>query len=386
MPWNETCVMDERVAFVRTYLRGDVSMTELCADYGISRKTGYKWLDRYQQEGGGGLGDRRRTPHAHPKQLPEEVVQRCISLKLEKPNWGPKKLIALGRRRDPHAYWPAASTLGEHLKRHGLVKPKRRRNYSTPPYERGLIDAQAPNDVWCADFKGQFRTRDRKYCFPLTVTDASSRYVLSCLALPDVSSDGAWPEFERIFRAYGLPKAIRTDNGTPFAALRLGYSRLSLWWMRLGIIHERIDCGHPEQNGRHERMHKTLKAETTRPPQRNLVNQQQRFERWREEFNQERPHEALGQTTPASHYVPSSRPYLEKLPEVAYPSTFEVRRVRSAGEILWRDRRIYIGRTLIGELIGLERVDEARWQVWFIDLKVGILDERLKRVLPMYPV
>ena len=385
MPWKETCVMDERLSFVRIYLRRTMSLTELCEDFGISRKTGYKWIERYKVEGLAGLEDRCRTPHSHPARLSDEALLRYTALKREKPHWGPKKLVALGKTRHPGLYWPAASTLSEHFKRLGLVKPRRRRNRSVPPYQADLIEAQAANQVWCADFKGQFQTRDKKYCYPLTVTDAHSRYILSCKALPDVGGKGSKPVFEHLFQCYGLPHAIRTDNGPPFASLRLGFSHLSLWWMRLGIIHERIVPGHPEQNGWHERMHKTLKAETTRPAKSSLVDQQRRFDEWREEFNQERPHEALDMTTPASHYSSSRRLYPEQLPEVSYPQNFQVRRVRQAGEILWRNHRTYMTTILIGELIGLEQLDEDRWQIWFSKFRIGILDERLKRVLPMYP-
>jgi putative transposase len=386
MPWKETYVMDERLSFVKTYSRKTVSLTELCDEFGISRKTGYKWLVRYEKEGLLGLEDRRSTPHSHPAKMPDDALQRCIKLKQEKPHWGPKKLVVLGKTRRPDLYWPVASTLGEYFKRLGLVKPRRWRNRSVLPYEADLIEAKTANEVWCADFKGQFHTGDKKYCYPLTVTDAHSRYILSCHALPDVGGKGTRPVFEQLFQCYGLPHAIRTDNGPPFATLRLGFSHLSFWWMKLGIVHERIVPGHPEQNGRHERMHKTLKAETTRPPKRNMAAQQRRFDEWREEFNQERPHEALGMATPATRYSPSTRSYPEQLPEVSYPQDFEIRRVRQSGEILWRNRLLYMGTILIGERIGLAQLNEERWQIWFSDVPIGILDERLKKVLPLYPV
>ena len=386
MPWNETCAMDERDAFMRIYLRGDVSMTELCDDFNVSRKTGYKWLERYRREGLAGLADRRSTPLHCPTRLANEVVQRCVRLKREKRHWGPKKLIALGESRYPALYWPAASTVGEHLKRLGLVKPRRKRNLSVPAYQGKFTEVTQPNDVWFADFKGQFRTGDKKYCYPLTATDADSRFLMCCSALPDVSSENAKPVFEQLFHTYGLPLAIRTDNGPPFASIKMGFSRLSLWWIKLGILHERIEPGHPEQNGQHERMHRTLKAETTRPPKHDLKAQQKRFDQWREEFNQERPHESLGQTPPANRYVRSDRSMPDCLPEREYPKEFEVRRVRQAGEILWRNRLLYLSTVLMGELIGLQRIDVDRWQIWFGNLKVAVLDERLKKVLPMSPV
>lgn len=386
MPWKETCAMDERDAFVRIYLRGDASMTELCDDFGVSRKTGYKWLKRYQHEGLAGLADRRSTPLHCPTRLADEVVQRCVRLKREKPNWGPKKLIALGKKRQPTLYWPAASTVSEHLKRLGLVKPRRRRNLSVPAYQGGFAEVTQANDVWFADYKGQFRTGDGKYCYPLTVTDGHSRFILCCSALPDVSGENAMPVFEQLFHTYGLPQAIRTDNGPPFASIKMGFSRFTLWWIKLGIAHERIEPGHPEQNGQHERMHRTLKAETTRPPKHDLKTQQKRFDHWRDEFNQERPHEALGQTTPASRYVKSDRSLPDCLAEREYPTHFEVRRVRQAGEIQWRNRRLYTSTVLVGERIGLQQIDADRWQIWFGDLRVAVLDERLKKVLPMSPV
>lgn len=386
MPWKETCVMDERDAFVRIYLRGDLSMTELCDDFGVSRKTGYKWLNRFQRDGLAGLSDHRSTPLHCPTRLSEEVVQRCVQLKKEKPHWGPKKLITIGKMRQPGLYWPAPSTVGEHFKRLGLVKARRRRNLSIPAYQDKFIDITQPNDVWCADFKGQFRTGDKKYCYPLTVTDSCSRFILCCSGLPDVSSGHVSPEFEQLFHTYGLPRAIRTDNGPPFASIKMGFSRLSLWWIKLGIIHERIEPGHPEQNGQHERMHKTLKAETTRPPKANIATQQKRFDQWREEFNQERPHESLGQATPASQYSKSERAMPDSLPGYAYSADFEVRRVRHAGEILWGGRLLYVSTVLVGELIGLQRMDANLWKIWVGKLQVAILDERLRKVLPMSPV
>lgn len=386
MPWKETCVMDERDAFVRIYLRGDLSMTELCEEFGVSRKTGYKWLRRFQTDGLPGLSDRRSVPQHCPTRLSDDVVHRCVKLKKEKPNWGPKKLVTLGLSRHPKLYWPAPSTVGEHFKRLGLVKPRRRRNLSVPAYQEKLTDISQANDVWCADYKGHFRTGDKKYCYPLTVTDAYSRFILCCVALPDVSSPNALPVFEHLFRTYGLPQALRTDNGPPFASIKMGFSRLSLWWIRLGIKHERIEPGHPEQNGQHERMHRTLKAETTRPPKGNITAQQRRFDQWREEFNLERPHEALGQVTPASVYSHSQRAMPDALPEYSYPPDFQVRRVRQAGEINWCGQLLYVSTVLVGELIGLQPIENNRWQIWLGKLKVAILDERLKKVLPMSPV
>lgn len=386
MPWTETCVMELRVAFVQTYLQGAVTMRDLCLDYRVSRKTGYKWLARYQSHGLEGLLDRASRPHDHPDRLADEVVQRCIALKLEKPNWGPKKLVALGRARQPDLEWPAASTLGEYLKRHGLVKRRRVLSRSSPPYELAFKAGSYANEVWSADFKGQFLTGDKRYCYPLTVSDIHSRFLLCCTGLRNVGCEATKPEFEKLFKKYGLPEAIRTDNGPPFSSVRLGFSPLSLWWRKLGIVHERIEPGHPEQNGQHERMHRTLKAETTRPPKSNMTTQQRRFDEWRNEFNHERPHESLGQTTPASHYSPSPRKLPAQLEIPRYPNTYEVRRIRSKGDILWRGQTIYTSQMLAGEVIGLQRLESEKWRIWLGDQAVAVLDDRLKKVLPMYPV
>lgn len=386
MPWNETCVMELRIAFVRTYLQGTVTMSELCLDYRISRKTGYKWLTRYEAFGLEGLKDRDSRPHGHPNRLADAVVQRCVALKIEKPNWGPKKLVALGRIRRPDLVWPAPSTLGGYLKRAGLVKRRRVQSRSAPPYELAFKKGACSNEVWCADFKGQFLTGDKRYCYPLTVTDAHSRFLLCCTGLRNVGCDATKSEFKKLFKEYGLPEAIRTDNGPPFSSVRLGFSPLSLWWRKLGIVHERIEPGHPEQNGQHERMHKTLKAETTRLPKSNMKTQQRRFDEWRDEFNHERPHESLSQTTPASHYTASPRHYPKELAAPCYPDEYEVRRIRSKGDILWRGKMIYASQMLAGEKVGLQQIESGKWKIWIGDQAVAILDERLKKVLPMYPV
>lgn len=386
MPWNETDIMELKIAFVQTYLRGTVTMIDLCHDYQISRKTGYKWLGRYQSFGLEGLNDRDRRPHEHPNRLADEILQRCVALKVEKSSWGPKKLVALGRTRHPDLEWPAPSTLSGYLKRLGLVKRRRVVSRSVPPYVQAFKSGSHANEVWCADFKGQFQTGDKRYCYPLTVTDAHSRFVLCCTGLRNVGYDAVKLEFEKLFEEYGLPEAIRTDNGPPFSSVRLGFSPLSLWWRKLGIVHERIEPGHPEQNGQHERMHKTLKAETTRPPKSNMKTQQRRFNEWREEFNHERPHESLGQTTPASHYTASPRTFPKQIAAPSYPDDYEVRRIKSRGDILWNGKMIYASQMLAGELIGLQSIGSGKWKIWIGDQAVAVLDERLEKVLPMYPV
>jgi transposase InsO family protein len=277
-------------------------------------------------------------------------------------------------RKDSSVVWPAASTIGEVLKRHNLVRPRKRRR-RTPPYSEPFASAEHPNDVWCADFKGWFRTGDGVRCDPLTLSDARSRYLLRCQAMAATDFEAVRPAFEETFKEYGLPWAIRTDNGPPFASRALkGLSRLSLWWLRLGIVPERIEAGHPEQNGRHERMHLTLKTETACPPGVSRVAQQRRFNRFRRGFNEDRPHEALGMRTPASAYRPSRRTYPRRLPEWEYPLGMTTRQVSCDGEFRWHCGRIFLSHVLEGETIGLWPLDERHWQLWIGPLELGVLD------------
>ena len=382
MPWKETCVMDERLLLVLRYREGQIPMVELCRCAGISRKTAYKWVARYDAEGRAGLQDRSRAPHVQARQTPAAVIERLVALKQDHRSWGPKKLLAVLRAREPEVAWPAPSTVSAILDARGLVKRRQQRR-QTPPYPEPLSACEAPNEVWSADYKGQFKTGDGQYCYPLTLTDGCSRFVLGCQGLAQVNREYAQPVFLRVFEEYGLPKAIRTDNGPPFANRGLGISKLTVWWLKLGIRHERIEPGHPEQNGRHERMHRTLKAETTKPPAKTLRSQQRRFDRWRGEFNYERPHEALGQRPPADLYEVSGRAYPGTLPDVSYPDSFIVRKVRQNGSIKWHSQLIFISYSLVGEPIGLERIDDQRWRVYFVQQPIGILDIYLKKVLPM---
>lgn len=386
MPWRQTLVSEERLNFVVMARTGTVSFSVLCHDFGISRKTGYKWLRRFEESGPQGLLDRRRTPHQHPATLHQSVIDRCLKLKKEKRFWGPKKIVELGKSRRPDLYWPAPSTLSKYFKKSGLVKPRRIQRRTVVPYDKPLIQPQAPNELWCADFKGHFKTADGKYCYPLTVTDAYSRYILGIYSLTNTGNTDSRPVFEKLFKQYGIPGAIRTDNGPPFGSLRLGYSTLTLRWYKLGITHERIEPGHPEQNGQHERMHRNLKAETTKPPKENLKEQQRRFDTWKTEFNEERPHEGLAMSTPASYYTPSARQLPQDTPDPTYPDHFETRRVKRGGDMRWRNRSTYVSSMLAGEKIGLEQLDKYTWKVWFDTIPLGTLDERrLKKVLPMYP-
>lgn len=300
MPWKETSPMDQRTRFVADHLRNALSITELCELYSVSRKTGYKWIDRYLKYGPAGLEERSRRPRCSPNQTSEEIVRALLEARRRHPQWGGKKLLALLHKRHPRWSLPGRSTACDILKRHGMVPLRRqRRRLGHPGKPTSLI--LAPNDVWSADYKGQFRTGDGQYCYPLTVADGFSRYLLGCQALGSTAVAEAKPIFTRLFKEYGLPTRIRTDNGVPFATPTLGrLSRLSAWWVRLGILPEFIEPGHPAQNGRHERMHRTLKAETTRPAAGSLAAQQRRFNSFREEFNHERPHEALDQRPPAA--------------------------------------------------------------------------------------
>lgn len=305
MPWIHTDPMTERAKFVLAYEEGLFSMTELCQRFGVSRPTGYKWLGRYREEGLPALADRSRAPKRCPHQTPPEIEALLIACRKKHPRWGPKKLLAYLQRRHPDLALPAASTIGAILKRHGLTQPRRPWRSVRHPGASSL-ETTAPNQVWTADFKGQFKTLDGVYCYPLTLCDAHSRFVLRVEALLSVKQKGAFPVFEHLFRKRGLPKAIRTDNGVPFATQALcGLSRLSVWWIKLSVDHQRIEPGRPQQNGRHERMHRTLKAETTRPSEKNRFEQQGRFDRFQREFNRERPHEALSGDVPASSYEAS---------------------------------------------------------------------------------
>jgi len=308
MPWKETCAMDEKMSFIVGRLKGDLTMTELCEQFGISRDTGYELWRRYQAQGPTGLKPLSRAPHRPGQAMACEIAEAIIALRLERPSWGPKKLRAVLQRRSPAIVWPAPSTMGDLLRREGLSQPRRRQRRPVP-LTRPFLPVCEPNDRWCIDFKGWFRTTDGQRCDPLTLTDAYSRFLIECRIVPP-TTEGVWPLVERAFRELGLPRAIRSDNGVPFACTTSagGLTRLSVHWVKLGIELERIEPGKPQQNGRHERMHGTLKAETSRPPAASPAEQQARFEHFRQDFNHVRPHEALDQNPPASCYSPSPRP------------------------------------------------------------------------------
>ena len=382
MPWEETTRMERRVEFVEKFDSALYTVTELCARYGISRKTAYKWLNRYGQEGEQGLTDRSRAPKSSPSRTPDSVVRRLLELRRKHPTWGPRKLLVFLAKQSPAEDWPAASTAGDILKRHGLVQERSRRHARAPIQRGSLTSATDPNHVWACDFKGQFRTSDGRLCYPLTVTDNFSRYLLGVEGLESPSDAQSWPVFERLFREYGLPAVMRSDNGGPFASARAlcGLSRLSVRWIKLGIVPERIKPGHPEQNGRHERMHRDLKQETARPPAANRLAQQESFDRFRHVRNEERPHEALGQRTPGELYCPSSRPYPSKMPELCYPGHFEVRSVHLGGELKFRGGLLFLSEALQGERVGLEEFDDGLWSVYLAEVLLGRFDERVLKV------
>lgn len=384
MPWSQTSPMDQRTQFIAAYLRDHLSVTELCELYGVSRKTGYKWIDRYLMHGPQGLEERSRRPSTSPRQTPDHVVAAILEARRRHPSWGAKKLLSILCKRHPRWPWPARSTVCDILSRHGLVPKKRKRRVIGHP-GKPTSSIDAPNDVWSADFKGHFKTGDGHYCYPLTITDGYSRFLLSCQALSSTSVAEAKPVFMRVFNEFGLPRRIRTDNGVPFATNTLArLSQLSAWWVRLGILPECIEPGKPQQNGRHERMHRTLKAETTRPPGANLRAQQQKFNHFRDEFNHERPHEALDMRTPAACYEPSPRAMPHKPPPFEYPDRFEVRYVSANGGIRWNRQWVNVSTTCAGEYVGLEEIDDGVWNVYFGPLKLGRLLERHMRIEDAY--
>jgi transposase InsO family protein len=375
MPWKVSGVVEKRKQFVEQWLSEQYTMTELCAQHGISRQAGYNTLARYKQSGWEGLEVCSYAPRRHPNQTSAELEERIIELRREHMRWGPRKLKAFLERRQPDRPWPAASTMGELLRREGLVMARKKRR-RVEPYTAPFADAIEPNRLWCADFKGWGRTQDGERIDPLTLSDACSRYLLRCQAVDKVDTEQVQSIFEAAFREYGMPMALRTDNGVPFASRALrGLSRLTLWLMKLDIVHERIQPAHPEQNGRHERMHLTLKQETMSPMSANRRVQQRRFDQFRREYNQQRPHEALGMRTPESCYAASPRPFPARLSGPEYPSRMQVRKVRDRGDISWRGHRhVFVSEILIGERVGLDAVDERWYILYFAQFPLARFD------------
>ena len=381
MPWKECHVVDERLRFIAR-LRDGEQMARLCAEFGISRKTGYKIRDRYERCGLEALTDRKRRPYRQANQLPPLLEREIVRVKREFPSWGAPKIRERLRRRIVGVRCPAISTVHAVLDRHGLVTRKRRRRYRAEG--TALSWPTAPNDLWCADYKGEFMLANRRYCYPLTITDFASRYLLACEALSTTQEIYAFTAFERVFRDYGLPRALRTDNGVPFASPHAlyGLSRLAVWWLRLGIALERIRPGHPEQNGRHERMHLTLKQDATKPVVANVLQQQARFDAFQTCYNRERPHQALGMKVPSELYAPSPRPY-RGLPELDYPFHDWTATVTTCGRICYNQRKVNLSQVFAGQDVGVRQVDERIWLVTFMHFDLGYFDDETCRLEPI---
>jgi transposase InsO family protein len=376
MPFEERNAVELRNEFIDRWISERETITELCEWFGISRKTGYKWIERYDGGGREGLADRSRAPHHHPQQMEAESAAAILAARQQYPSWGARKLRKLLGDQKPEQAWPAASSIGELLKREGLIVARRKRR-RTPPYTQPLAHAQAANQVWCADFKGWFRCLDGMRCDPLTITDAYSRYLLRCRAVAKTDGLHVRAIFEAVFRECGLPEAIRTDNGSPFASPAPGgLSRLSMWWLKLGIRHERIEPGCPGQNGRHERMHRTLKAETASPAEANMGRQQARFLRFEREYNELRPHQALGYRKPAELYVGSVRRYPRRLPELEYPAGVHLRKISQQGSLKWKCQRTFLSQVLARETVGLLEVDDELFEVYYGPVMLGWFDGR----------
>lgn len=380
MPWNESYRMDERIKFVARLLDGE-KMAVVCREFGISRKTGYKIFNRYKDFGLVGLQDRSSRPLRYANQLPFQVEKAIVQLKQDHPTWGAPKIREKLIRKFPMIKPPATSTVHAVLDRNGLVKRRKRRRYKAKGTE--LADVRTPNGLWCADYKGQFLLGNRKYCYPLTITDYHSRYLLACEGLESTKETGAFPVFERAFKEFGVPAVIRTDNGVPFAAPHslFGLSRLSIWWLRLGIAIERIKPGNPQQNGRHERMHLTLKKEAAKPPEYNFLQQQERFDRFLEEYNYDRPHQALGMKYPGEVYTPSAREYRPpERPE--YPFHDRTIQVTQCGRICIGRRKIHLSTVFGGQYVGIREVADRIWQVSFLEYDLGFFDQDEERIEP----
>jgi transposase InsO family protein len=378
--------MNLRMQFVVEWQSGCWTMSELCADYQISRKTGYKWVRRHERSGPCGLQDGSRRPHHSPRATDAELVKVLLGVRQRHPRWGAKKLLAVAARQDARASWPSRTTVCALLKAHGYVQPPRRSRRPAAP-AAALAPVTQPNATWTTDFKGEFRTGDGAYCYPLTLRDGFSRFVLRCDALPGRTYEATRRRFERAFAAYGMPERIRSDNGGPFASTGLGrLSRLSVWWIRLGIVPERIALGRPEQNGSHEQFHAVLKAETTRPPAAHAAAQQRRFVRFCKEYNYERPHEALDNAVPAAHYTASTRPLPSRLPPLDYPGHVEVRRVSCIGQVSWQGANVFLSLALVGQDVAFEEVDDGLWTIRLATIAIGRYDARQRRIHPVAPL
>lgn len=384
MPWKEIRVMDQKVKLIADYLEGSWSKVELSRYYGISRKTVDKWIRRYEEQGAEGLKDRLRRPHSSPQQTPLWMQQQIIETKLAHQSFGPKKVMDWLRREKPGHAWPADSTAGEILKRAGLVKVRKKRA-RVQPDSQPFRACQSANAVWSMDFKGHFALGNGQRCHPLTISDNYSRYLLQCRGLSKTRTADVQPWIEWTFREYGMPLAIRSDNGPPFASMALGgISQLSKWWIRLGIKPERIEPGKPQQNGRHERMHGSLKRAVVSPPRYSLGAQQRAFDAYLQEFNEQRSHEGLDRKRPADVYQVSSRGYPNRLPSVDYDQEYEVRQVRHNGEIKWQGKLLYLSQVLVGDKVGLKQIDDDHWEIYYCSQLLGIVSARENKIVPLH--
>lgn len=385
MPWKATSVADQRAKFMLDYQQrvrgGQISMSALCAEHGVSRKTGYKIVARHEESGWPGLADHSRAPLSGKHWISSETIAAVLDVRHDFPQWGARKIVAYLHDIEPDQEWPGASVVHEWIKRAGMIVPHSRARRFPHPGRPPMVEIERPNQQWSTDFKGHFRTKDRRYCYPLTVADSFSRYIIGCQALSAATLELSWPVFVRLFREYGLPDAILSDNGAPFSSNSVKrLSKLSVRWIRLGIEPRLIQPGHPQQNGRLERMHRTLKQEACSEPAANWRRQQAQFDTFVDRFNRIRPHEALGQTPPARSYKRSSREYPRRLPEIEYPAGCQVRRVRSSGEIKWRGQWFFLSDALIGELIAFEPIDDACSIIRFGSLELGYYSEREHRL------
>ena len=372
--------MDERERFIQDWLSKKWTMVELSSRYRISRKTGYKWVARFRAHGYGGLEDLSRAPKSHPNGVSDDIEKLVVEARGDHPTWGPKKLKVILEGAHEGVRIPSRSTIGVILEQHGLTVLRRRRRHCHPS-NQPLAECDGPNSLWCADFKGHFKTGDGLRLDTLTISDAYSRYLIRCQGMRPVRLEQAKAVFEAAFQEFGMPLRIRTDNGSPFAGTGLGgLSRLNFWWMQLGITPERIEPGKPYQNGRHERMHLTLKQETASPPARNFRAQQRRFDAFQDEFNNERPHEAIGFVPPAALYEPSPRVYPQRLPPIEYSGALIRRKVQKRGEIYLHGNRVFLSEALAGQVVGLDPIDDDQFDIYFADIKLGIFDARQLRV------
>ena len=382
MSWMECSIMDQKLKFIARLIEGE-KMAPLCREFGISRKTGYKLWNRYKDMGNEALIEQKRTPYRYANKLPLQVEALILDLKKEFPNWGAPKIREKIKRRYSDIKLPAISTIHAVLDRNGLVKSKlKRKRYKAMGTE--LSNPENPNDLWCADYKGEFMLGNKRYCYPLTITDHASRYLITCDSLSTTKQEFAFETFTRAFKEFGLPKAMKTDNGNPFANGNslYGLTKLSVWWLRLGIDLERITPGHPEQNGRHERMHLTLKQETTKPAADNFLAQQEKFDKFIDVYNNERPHQGIKMKYPSEIYKPSDRIY-KGIEPIFYPFHDKTVQVTQCGRICERGLKVSLSSALAGQEVGIKEVEDGIWVVSFLDFDLGYFDEKNSRVEPV---